>query len=215
MLSDSTQSDAFRRSEHWKSPLLDFQLRVKQEGFRGVLTGNGGPAYRSNSFSGNERNRLLLATGGGFVDRSLISGVDCKEDARSFALLDYDRDGWIDIALASANAPRLRLFRNRVGDLGGGGRVVNVRLIGGNTNAIPSTKSNRDACGAVLTAVTSNGKHVYRRSIGEGLSSQNAGAIRITLAPGDTLQNVIVHWPSGAVSNRVVEAATDAILLSE
>lgn len=181
MLSDPTQSEAFRSAEHWGSTsLLDFQLRVEQGGLSG-------PAFRSNSLSGNERNRLLMAVGDGrFSDRSLVSGVDCREDARSFALLDYDRDGRVDIALASANAPRLRLFRNQIAARG---TVVSLRLRG--------TTSNRDACGAVVTVTTSQGKRCYRRSIGEGLSAQNSAAIRVTLAEGEQLEKIGVRWPSG------------------
>ena len=193
MLSDPGQSDAFRRSPHWNSPLLDFQLRVRQEGSGNSPPGVNGPAYRSNSFSGNERNRLLLAGESGFVDRSLVSGVDCREDARCFAVLDYDGDGWLDMALASVNAPRLRLFRNRMGESGRSGRAVRIRLTGGK-------ESNRDAVGALVTVTTSRGSRVYRRSLGEGLSAQNAGAIRVPLAEGESLEQLRVRWPSGAES---------------
>jgi hypothetical protein len=108
-----------------------------------------GSASKSNSFSGNERNRLVMGGKDGFVGRSLVSGVDCKEDARSYALLDFDQDGWVDIALASCNGPRLRFFRNRFGELGGTGRVVEVILRGSHTGSAPSTgQSNRDGVGA-------------------------------------------------------------------
>lgn len=214
MLSDPTQSEAFRRSEHWKSPLLNFQLRIKQEE-PGVLTGSRGPSYRSNSFSGSERNRLLLAGDSGFVDRSLVSGVDCREDARSFAVLDYDKDGWLDIALASANAPRLRLFRNRSGDLGNKGRVVTVRLVGGNRGGVASELSNRDAGGATLRVVTTHGSRLYRRSIGEGLASQNGAALRVALLPDEEAKSFVVKWPSGRVIEGIIESGSEEVLLSE
>ncbi len=187
MLSDPTQSERFLKSKHWKTPLLDFQLRVRQDD---SLTGGGGPAWRSNSLSGNERNRLLLGETSGFVDRSLVSGVDCLEDARSFATLDYDGDGWLDLALASANAPRLRLFRNRMAELGGMGRVLRLDLVGG-------PGSNRDAVGALVRVSTSRGERVYRRSLGEGLSAQNAGGVRVTLGEGELLEGIRIRWPSG------------------
>ena len=183
MLPDPTQSKAFRESRHWQSPLLDFRLRVKQEEGQG-------PAWRSNSFSGNERNRLLMSASGRFIDRSLVSGIDCPEDGRSFAVLDYDQDGWLDIALASANAPRLRLFRNRMEELGAQGQVFRLKLVGGEL-------SNRDAVGALVKVSTSKGHRVYRRSIGEGLSAQNSSSIRITLEEGENLQRLLVRWPSG------------------
>ena len=50
MLSDPGKSDSFRKSQHWRSPLLDFKLRVKQD--QGVsLSSDDGPAWRSNSFT--------------------------------------------------------------------------------------------------------------------------------------------------------------------
>ena len=79
MLKDPGKSEKFRQSKHWKSPLLDFKMRVPQAGEE--------KRFKSNSLSGNERNRLVMRGKGGFVDRSLVSGVDCREDARSFALL--------------------------------------------------------------------------------------------------------------------------------
>jgi hypothetical protein len=129
VLKDQGQKSEFRNSRYWKSPLLDFRMRVPA----------GGAAFKSNSFSGNERNRLVMGGADGFVGRSLVSGVDCKEDARSYALLDFDQDGWVDIALASCNGPRLRFFRNRFGELGGTGRVVEVILRGSHTGSAPST----------------------------------------------------------------------------
>ncbi len=213
MLSDESKSDAFRRSAHWRSPLLDFKLRVKQD--TSSLTGGDGPLWRSNSFSGHERNRFLLSGTGSFSDLSLLSGADCREDARSFAMLDYDRDGWLDIALMSTNAPRFRLFRNRLGELTKGGRVLTVRLEGGNHTPQPGPLSNRDAAGATVLAVTDKGRRVFRRSIGEGLASQNAAAIRVTLAPGETLQELQVLWPSGTRTTLAPASSEAAILLKE
>ncbi len=195
MLSDESKSDAFRQSVHWRSPLLDFKLRVKQDTLS--LSGDSGPQWRSNSFSGHERNRFLLGGADGFKDFTLLSGADCREDARSFAMLDYDGDGWLDIALMSTNAPRFRLFRNRMAGLAKGGRVLRIRLEGGNHTAQAGELSTRDAAGALVFVLTDNGRRVFRRSLGEGLASQNAATIRITLAPGESLRGLEVQWPSG------------------
>ena len=200
MLSDPTKSQKFRNSEHWNSPLLNFQLRVEQ-------TQIGGPAFRSNSLSGNERNRLLLAGPNGFTDKSLISGIDCKEDARSFAHFDYDNDGWLDIALASANAPRLRIFRNRMSEQGHQGRQIKLKLTG--------TESNRDACGAFIMIHTNKGVRALQKALGEGLSSQNSGDLRITLAADETLESLSVRWPSGNKSTHPVKESATLISLTE
>jgi hypothetical protein len=214
VLSDSSKSDAFRKSSHWQSPLLNFQLRVKQD--RGLsLTGADGPAWRSNSFSGHERNRFLLHSTDGFSDLSLLSGVDCPEDERSFAMLDYDGDGWLDIALMSTNSPRFRLFRNRIGTLTPGGRVLTVRLVGANHAAAAAEFSNRDAVGALLTAVTSKGRRIFRRSLGEGLASQNAAAIRVTLSSGEELRELQIKWPGGKQSTHQPDSGVNALTIHE
>lgn len=193
MLNDPGKDEAFRKSEHWDSKLLDFKAIIPHPGRD--------KQFQSNSLSGNERNRLIMRGKDGFVGRSLVSGVDCKEDARSFSLLDYDRDGWVDIALASVNGQRLRLFRNRFGELGEKGRVIEVSLRGANhTGEASGSKSNRDAVGAILTVTTNKTKRAYRKSIGEGMAAQNSGRIRVTLAEGENLMSLSVRWPSGKVT---------------
>ena len=193
MLKDQSRSQDFRSSKHWDSPLLDFDIWVPVE------SSDGKEKFQSNSFSGNERNRLLLRDrDGAFKDRSLVSGVDCKEDARSFAMFDYDRDGWLDIILPSINGQRLRLFRNRLGELGATGRVVEITLEGSQISASgDKTRSNRDAVGSLLTATTNQRTRIFRKSIGEGLAAQNSGKIRVTLAEGEILKDLSVRWPSG------------------
>ncbi len=202
MLADPTQSEIFRQSSAWQSPLLNFQLRVKQ-------TSPSGPAYRSNSLSGNERNRLLISQNGSFKDHSLISGIDASEDSRSFALFDYDNDGWLDIALASTSFPRLRVFRNRFSEIGNHekGRLVRLNLIG--------TTSNRDAAGAVVIAHTSKTKRAFRKNLGQGLSSQNSPSIFITVPPEDSLENLTVHWPSGKITNYKPTGSETVISITE
>ncbi len=200
MLTDPTKSEDFRNSEAWKSPHLNFQLRVQQ-------SGTSGPAYRSNSLSGNERNRLLLFKEGSFKDHSLVSGIDCREDARSFSLFDYDGDGWLDLALASTSAPRLRIFRNQFQKLGGKGRMIKLKLTG--------TTSNRDAVGAFVTAHTSNGTRAFQKALGEGLSSQNSPSIFITLAEGESLEKLTIRWPSGKVTPHPGTSEAGVISITE
>jgi len=64
-------------------------------------------------------------------------------------ILDYDRDGWLDMVVVNANAPKVQLFRNQIGDLGGVAaqrQFVALRFVGGNHTAQPSLEwSNRDA----------------------------------------------------------------------
>ena len=85
------------------------------------------------SFSGNERDSVYLSKGGkDFVNISGITGLDDPGDGRSFVILDYDRDGWPDLVVASVTAPTLQIYRNQMGDKSSAGvqknQVVAVRL---------------------------------------------------------------------------------------
>ena len=50
-----------------------------------------------------------------YRDLAPISGLDHPGDARVVCRFDYDRDGWLDFAIANANAPMLQLYRDRMG----------------------------------------------------------------------------------------------------
>lgn len=155
----------------------------------------------SNSFSGNERDSLYLNRGGkSFSDVSAISGLDLVTDGRSFAYLDYDRDGWLDIALASANAPQLQLLRNEIGEsITEARNHVRIKLVGGNTSNRPSTKlSNRDGYGAKLAATLDNGLVLYREhACGTGMAAQNSSVIHLGIGTAASVRKLVVTWPSG------------------
>ena len=76
------------------------------------------------SLSGSERNRLFLSLRAEqFLNVSPLSGVDLPGDGRGFALLDADRDGWIDLVAVrkqpfttSGRRPNV-LFMNEGGQL--------------------------------------------------------------------------------------------------
>ena len=99
----------------------------------------------------------MSAQGEQFYDIGAISNLDHPGDSRAFAILDYDRDGWLDIAMVNANAPLLQLFRNQIGsqaDATGKGQALALRFVGGNNDAEPSASwSNRDGYGAMVTGV--------------------------------------------------------------
>ena len=82
------------------------------------------------SFSGHERNHLYVnIDGDDFLDVSGVTGLDHSGDSRAFASLDFDRDGWVDVAMVNANAPLFQLHRNRMGEMADAGsdRMVAVR----------------------------------------------------------------------------------------
>ena len=156
------------------------------------------------SLSGHERNHLFLsARGRRFDDVSGISGLDTLADSRSFALLDYDRDGWSDIALVNTNAPLLNLFRNQIGKLlpvNERGRVIALRFVGGNREAKSSERfGNRDGYGAQVTLQFGDLKLTREHRAGDGFSIQNSNTMLIGIGARKIVDVLTVRWPSGAV----------------
>jgi hypothetical protein len=155
----------------------------------------------SNSFSGNERDHLYLnQQGKSFVDFSGLSGLDMISDGRSFAYLDYDHDGWLDIVVASANAPQLQLLHNEIAQsIAVSNNQVSIRLVGGNLTSNPSTHStNRNAYGTKLFLALDNGQVLYREhSCGAGLAAQNSNTIHVGLGTATAIENLKIIWPSG------------------
>lgn len=153
------------------------------------------------SFSGLERNHLFWNGGGDrFEDVSGISGLDSIADGRGFALFDYDRDGWQDVALVNTNAPFLEIFRNRIGEIGGRGRSIALRLVGGNSRAAPSDGfSNRDGVGAIVSVRVGDRTLVRERRGGEGFAAQNSSTLIVGIGERAAADAVTVTWPSGRI----------------
>jgi hypothetical protein len=159
----------------------------------------------SNSFSGNERDNLYLNQDGkSFLPVSALSGLDLVSDGRSFAYLDYDRDGWLDVAVASANAPQLQLLRNEIATLSNETRNhVTLELIGLNRKGKASPRlSNRDAYGTKITATLNNGLVIYREHLcGSGMAAQNSNKMHLGLGTSSSIKTLEVVWPSGKTQN--------------
>jgi len=177
-------------------------------------------AFTSNSLSGNERNRMFFRhDGGNFADLSLVSGADDTSDGRSFAMLDFDRDGWTDIAMMGLNAPRFKLFRNRMGELYPDRKQFRFRLIGGHTSSEPSDKlSNRDAIGAKVTISFASGRtQMIHKQAGEGFAGQNSEVLSIGVPANDEISKLEVHWPGGTDStvNKIDMSGIQAIRESQ
>jgi hypothetical protein len=151
------------------------------------------------SFSARERNRMFIQSDGNFEDVTLVSGADFKEDGRGFALIDFDRDGWLDIAVTSPNEPIFRLLRNTIGDQQPqGSNSVFITLEGGATSAESQQEwSARDAIGASLLVTIGESKRRFQLSSGEGLSTQNGKWIHVGMGEADLIDSVEVVWPSG------------------
>ncbi len=193
-----TRTDDFRKTDIWDNQKYKMDLRASNK--KDPVTGKRPEwSFNSNSLSGKERNRMFLKHAGNFADVSLVSGVDDTADGRSFSMLDFDGDGWTDIALMGLNVPRFKLFRNRIGELYPERKAFRFRLVGGNTAAEPSNRlSNRDAVGAKVRLFFKSGKtQLIHKQAGEGFASQNSEVLSMGIPSGDRIEKLTVRWPSG------------------
>jgi tetratricopeptide (TPR) repeat protein len=140
------------------------------------------------SWSGQERNVCYLNRGDGtFANVSYISGFDHLDDGRALGLVDWDRDGDLDVWLRNRTAPRLRLLKNTEGN---GHPWLRITLEG--------KTSNRDAIGAVVEVTTNGGSPLVRSlRAGEFFMSQGSKALHFGLGPHRDIVRLRVLWPGG------------------
>jgi hypothetical protein len=203
----------FRFSPEWKrtpppdnlGPEIDARLAgVERQGDKLVV----------HSLHGQERNRCFSNRGGrSFADISGISGLDNPADSRGFAVLDYDRDGWLDVALVNANQPLFNLYHNAMPAAGVRGGMIALRFVGGNRTAQPSKEyACRDGFGARVTVDLGDTRIVREHRCGEGWSTQNSPTMMVGIGSHPTAVSVTVRWPSGKTS--VTRAVPEGTLLT-
>lgn len=189
---------SFRFSPEWKrtpppdnlGPQIDARLAgVERRGDRIWV----------HSLHGRERNRYFANLGGrSFVDASGLTGLDNPADSRGFAVLDYDRDGWQDLAMVNANQPLFNLYHNEMAAAGLDGGLIALRFVGGNRTAAPSDEyACRDGYGARVAVDLGDEKIVREHRCGEGWSSQNSPTMIVGIGARKTAASVMVRWPSG------------------
>ncbi len=165
------------------------------------------------SFSGNERNNLFLnLAANSFEDISGVSGIDHPADGRAMGLIDYDRDGWLDLAIVNANSPMLQLYRNGIEKLVGPRPILAVRLRGGNRSASPSDEFGpRDGYGAIVEVDIGGARLMREHRAGEGFAAQNSATLLMGLGPGVEGGKITVRWPSGR-SQELANAPADSLV---
>ena len=169
------------------------------------------------SISGYERNRLFLGAGGSqFRDLSGVSGLDALADGRAFALTDYDRDGWQDVAAVNTNAPLLQLFRNDIADRGGTGNAIALRFSGGNHSPEASGGIGpRDGYGGMVTVSLGETELLREHRCGEGLAAQNSATMLVGIGGREAADAVEVRWPGGTVQRTGPVAAGTLLTVFE
>jgi tetratricopeptide (TPR) repeat protein len=139
------------------------------------------------TWSGFERNVFYLNNRDGtFSDISGVTGLDCIEDSRSFALGDFDHDGRLEMVLKNRNGPQLRFFKNVMPDLGA---AIAFRLAG--------KKSNPDAIGASVTVETELGRQARLVQAGSGFLAQHSKELVFGLGAARGPLQATIAWPSG------------------
>lgn len=145
---------------------------------------------------------FLNRNGDDYVEVSGISGLDHPGDSRAFAVLDFDRDGWQDLAVVNANAPLFQLFRNQMGERRDAGRMVAIRFEGGNRFAFPSSQwSTRDGYGARALLEVGGRELLREHRAGEGLAAQNSATLHVGIGNAEGVIRLEVSWPSGRRSD--------------
>jgi Flp pilus assembly protein TadD len=134
------------------------------------------------SEAGRQANVFYVRRGGRYYDFSGVSGLDCADDSRAFAVTDLDGDGSLDLILKSRLGPQVKIFQNSSGFRR---RTIAFRLKG--------LKSNRDAIGAKVEV---DGK-VKFVAAGSGYLSQHTKVLHFGLGDRETAHLIRITWPSG------------------
>jgi Tfp pilus assembly protein PilF len=144
-------------------------------------------AHQDHSWDGYQRNAFFLNLGkGAFADASAVSGLDFRDDGRSFAVFDFDGDGDADLVIHSRTGPQVRLLRN---DLASGNHSLAVRLT--------ATRGNRDAIGARVEIETPSGRVVRWLGAGSGFLAQHSKELLFGLGQHSTGIRARIRWPGG------------------
>jgi len=155
------------------------------------------------SLNGREHNCLFRNNGDGtFTDVAYVNGADRIEDGRGLSLLDFDRDGGLDLLLRNYRQPA-QLLRNT----GGEQHWIAFKLIG--------TRSNRDAVGARITITAGGRRQVREVTCGSGYLSNGTLVQHFGLGTTRAAERVEVRWPEGGYTLRYDVPANQLVRIVE
>jgi len=161
----------------WATILADFDHDGHQDAYLAVSNVPDEP--------GEFRDQLSRSLGDGtFSDVTMNSGLDVQLPSQSAALIDYDRDGALDLVVGHVN-DGYRLYRNT----GAVGNSIFFDLLGG-------AGITRDALGARVEITTPDGTQWREVRHGESRGSSHQGLLHFGLGSFAEAQ-VRVEWPNG------------------
>ncbi|EMI18481.1 ASPIC/UnbV domain-containing protein [Rhodopirellula maiorica SM1] len=118
---------------------------------------------------------------------SLGSYFQIDHLGRALAIADLNRDGRSDVLITHLYEPVAMLINHTEGS----GKSIRCTL--------KSTRTHRDAIGAVVSITV--GQRTYRSmvSAGDGYMSSNERTVSFGVGASDRVESVSVHWPSGGM----------------
>ena len=150
-----------------------------------------------------QRNLLFENRGGHFEEGSADGYFSVQEVSRGAAFGDIDNDGDIDIVITN-NAGPLHLLRN---DVGNRRNWLTLKLIG--------KKSNRDAIGARVKAWVKGRLQVAQVQRARSYLTSNDPRVHLGLGDADQVDELEVHWPSGALQKLHKLRANQIVTIEE
>ncbi len=120
-----------------------------------------------------------------FADVAEFVGITKTGDRKGSAFFDYNRDGFLDIYLPSAEHNHI-LYKNL------GGNDANwVGFI------LEGTASNRDAVGSLVTLYTGAKKQICYTKCGNGSLRQDNPWVHFGIGFATEIDSVVIRWPLG------------------
>lgn len=163
----------------WGSGVYDFN----NDGQLDILVFHGGLIHLI-----AQEHTLFRGIGNGrFQDVSRDAGpvLSQRSVARGACFADYENNGKVDAYLVNLGARGTLLHNVSTGT----GHWIEVKLVG--------TKSNRDGIGARVEVQAGGRRWTAERVASSGYLSQNDGRLHFGLGAANSIDKLIVHWPSG------------------
>jgi enediyne biosynthesis protein E4 len=167
-------------------------MDVNLDGFEDLAVANGHIDETVRNIPGNAgyaQPPQLFLNGGHGVFRDVAAQVGASFSqprvGRGLCYGDFDRDGDLDLLMTTNQGPAC-LFRN---DQFSGNKSIRFRLVG--------TKSNRDAIGAVVRVFRQATAQSQMVKTGSSYLSQSELPLTFGLAKDDSIDRIIIEWPSG------------------
>jgi hypothetical protein len=150
-------------------------------------------------------NRIFKNRGGKFEDASALAGAEFARAGlhRGAVFADFDRDGRLDVAVTTLNAP-MELWWNRSETLGH--HWLQLRLTGG--------ESNRSAIGAEVRCRAGGREQV--RTVSSSVGYASSSDLTVHFGLGEAIRAALeIRWPSGRIQKLDGVAADRRLNLAE